>query len=737
MSIQNQVKSTLINHLTEVVATVTSADYESRTSIANELCERFSLLDYRGYPQTASCLKALRELESAGYLFLPAPRSRQPAKPGVRRTHEAVPQPVGVPGRADEVGDLQIIPVESDRDMRLWNELMIREHPLGDCRLVGRQMRYLVRSEHGILGAAGFGAGALQLRARDDWIGWGREIRQQHLDRIVCMNRFLVRPGTDCRNLASRMLGMICRRFPRDFKERYGYSPWLLESFIDSDLYRGTCYRAANWQRVGKSRGRGRQDRNNQRGKSEKDVYIYVLNKKFRDIIGIPEPKPYAPIDVRECGIGENWAEEEFHGAPLGDKRLEKRLISIAQEKSKAPTKPFTEVARGDRAAIAGYYRFIDAPAGSEIDMDAILQPHRDRTLCRMNNSGDVLCLHDTTDLNLDNLNVCEGLGVIGSNQTKTKTRGLRLHSSLAVDTESGIPLGVLHQNCYAPEKRPAAKRNKDQRYVPIEHKEINRWITSLNACTELTGQLDSGTSTVHVMDREADFFELFSAWRHRGRDHLIVRAKHDRSIGNGLSLFQGIRETEPVGEIAVEVRRRSGRRKQGRRAAQSPRAARTAPVEIRTMPVLIRPPKHGLSSKKEPVQCWLLHAWEREVPEDGSEPIEWFLICTFPVETLETAEYAVSSYAKRWRIEDWHRTLKSCCRAQDSAVESAEQQMRLLAINMVLAWRVMLLMHLGRQLPDLPPELLFSDIEIEVLNKCAPSLPGPSSPKSLGDYWF
>jgi hypothetical protein len=130
-----------------------------------------------------------------------------------------------------------------------------------------------------------------------------------------------------------------------------------------------------------------------------------------------------------------------------------------------------------------------------------------------------------------------------------------------------------------------------------------------------------------------------------------------------------------------------------------------------------------------------LVHAYERDKPKDGGERIEWFLICTFPAESFETAAHVVDCYAKRWRVEDWHRVLKTCCQAEESAVETAERQKRILAINMVLAWRIMLLMWLGRELPELPPEICFSDIEIEVLDKCARQLPGPASPKNLADY--
>ena len=125
----------------------------------------------------------------------------------------------------------------------------------------GRQLRYLVGSAHGWLGAAGFSAAALKVAARDRWVAWTHSQRSGQLDRILCLNRFLIRPSVRCPHLASHVLGRILRRLPRDFEARYGFRPLLVESFADEG-YAGTCLRAANFLCVGRTAGRGRQDRN-------------------------------------------------------------------------------------------------------------------------------------------------------------------------------------------------------------------------------------------------------------------------------------------------------------------------------------------------------------------------------------------------------------------------------------------------------------------------------------------
>ena len=141
--------------------------------------------------------------------------------------------------------------------MRIWNEMMIREHPRGHGPLVGRQVRYLIGSEYGWLGAMDFAAPALQLADRDHWIGWTVDQRRDSLHMVVNMSRFLIRPSVHCANLASRLLPMAARQLPEDFERRYCYRPILMESFVDNAHFPGTCYQAANWIRIGRTQGRG------------------------------------------------------------------------------------------------------------------------------------------------------------------------------------------------------------------------------------------------------------------------------------------------------------------------------------------------------------------------------------------------------------------------------------------------------------------------------------------------
>jgi hypothetical protein len=259
---QSQIKRTLNRpeSLARVNALLQGSPELHRTALADQVCAAFGFLDARGRVQRAGCLKALRALERAGRLMLPPACSNPGRRTHGRRLGVAVPAPQGVGRAVTELAGLELVRVDNAGHRALWNELMAREHPRGMGPLVGAQVRYLVGSAQGWLGALGFAASALQLAARDAWIGWDPALRERHRHRVVGLNRFLLRPGVACRNLASWTLGRALRRLGADFEACHGYRPWLVETFIEPP-HTGVSLRASNWRRVGETGGRGRQDR--------------------------------------------------------------------------------------------------------------------------------------------------------------------------------------------------------------------------------------------------------------------------------------------------------------------------------------------------------------------------------------------------------------------------------------------------------------------------------------------
>ena len=719
MERQHQIKRTLATPESIEVIRRLLADgsHANRSALARATCSHFGFVDARGRAQTAGCVKALRELEHEGHFALPAPGARGRRRGTVgsaRRLHEPVPEPCNVPALAGDVQGLALVKVDTREQLRLWNELMASEHPQGAGPLVGAQMRYLIESDHGYLGGLGFAAAALNLADRDRWIGWDAPTRRQHLFRVVGMARFLIRRSVRCHNLASRVLGLALRGLPADYEAQYGYRPWLVESFVDTERFLGTCYQAANWVGVGHSQGRGRQDRAHEAAKSVKAIYVYPLAPDWRARMGMAEPAERAPLHPGEGLDGPEWAQHEFGGAELGDERLNKRLVDSARALGVYPGRAFCGVAQGDIAAVKGYYRLIDKPDDSDVTLQAMLAPHRQRTLQRIKAQSTVLCIQDGTELNYTNLAQCEGLGSLGTNQTGARSRGLHLHSTFALSTE-GLPLGVLSARCEAPEAKP----EHDQRpsyAVPIEQKKTFAWIEGLRECVQLAGQAPN-TRLVCVMDREGDFFELFDEQRRRDKVDLLVRAKHDRRTDGPRTLFEQVRRSTERARLVITVPRQSARPKKSKQHARAGHAQRAAQVQLRYREVELPAPKHHPG--KAPIRLWVVHAREVRAPA-GVVPLEWFVLSTHEVTCVEQAQECLRWYCLRWRIEDWHRVLKSGCRIEALQHKTAGRLKRAIALNLVIAWRIMLLTLLGRQSPELPADVLFSDLEIEVLQAYA-----------------
>lgn len=713
---QTQIKRTLTQPgvIADINQQLTEYDPFKLSDFVDLLCQQHGFIDPRGNYQQSGCLKALRALERAEKITLPQPKQvRKPRSP--KRLDQPLPALTDVPGEISQLHGLVLTLVNTEQQRRLWNEMMETNHPRGAGLLVGRQLRYLVESDHGVLGGFAFSAPALHLHDRDRWIGWSFEFRQEHLHRLVNMSRFLIRPGVHCNNLASHLLGQVVRRMPDDFAAQYGYRPLLLESFVDTEHYTGTCYQASNWLMIGKSQGRGRQDQAKAFPETIKAIYVYPLEKDFRQKLELSVLSGLGAIKVTDSHEGRDWAEQEFGGAELGDSRLSYRLIEIAANKAEKPGVAYASTVEGDWAKTKAYYRLIDATETSAITMEAILNPHREQTLRRMQGEAVVLCLQDGCDLNYNNLNQCQGLGAIGSNQTGTSSQGLHLHSTLAINCH-GLPLGVLRVDCSAPPVANEAE-TRASKDIPIEEKKTFCWIESLRDCQQIKAQMPQ-TRIINISDREADFFEYFNEQRSQCNNiDVIVRAKHNRNTTGELKLFDTVKDRPVQTQARIIVTRKSARPKKSKQKASAKRAARTAYVSIRYVQVSFNPPAY--LKDKAPITVWAIHVCENNPPAD--EPaIEWFLLTTINITSVDDALDCIQWYCLRWRIEDWHRVLKSGCGIEKLAHKTVTRLKRALAINFVIAWRIMLMTLLGREAPELPAEIMFSDLEIKVLKAYA-----------------
>jgi len=265
---------------------ITSDRKLNRAQLSRIVCDEFNWLRPDGRSKEMSCRVAMLRMERDGLITLPPPQKgngngkTRPRLTSISEPQEAVSLPAGA------LGKLLFRPVNTPDDSKLWNELIERYHYLGYKPLPGAQIRYMVfGNSHLLLAALGFGAAAWTVAPRDRFIGWTAQQRKHNLHLVVNNARFLILPWVTSHNLASRILAGIARQLPHDWQERYNYKPTLLETFVEQKRFRGTCYRAANWTHVGQTQGRGKLDRQNRYSLPVKDIFLYPLDKHFRQTL--------------------------------------------------------------------------------------------------------------------------------------------------------------------------------------------------------------------------------------------------------------------------------------------------------------------------------------------------------------------------------------------------------------------------------------------------------------------
>jgi hypothetical protein len=262
------------------------SDLSLRAEIARRVCVALQWVDIVGKPKLMSARKALLRLHRDGYIELPPPRNGNGNKKPPVHGDIDWPSEDRLEGSAGDLTDLRLELIEDKSSSRLFNALVDKYHYLGYRPLPGAQLRYLIRNGETVIGAIGFGGAAWKVASRDLWIGWDGDTRERQLSGVLNNTRFLILPWIKVKNLASRILSLSVKQLKTDMLIRYGYSPVLLETFVDTERFEGTCYRAANWIKVGRTTGRGRGDRFHKAKIPVKDVYVYPLRSNFRKVLG-------------------------------------------------------------------------------------------------------------------------------------------------------------------------------------------------------------------------------------------------------------------------------------------------------------------------------------------------------------------------------------------------------------------------------------------------------------------
>ena len=677
----------------------------SRRSLSRHVCDWLDWRHPNGRLKDMSCRKVLSHLHKTGDLRLPDTVSI----PGFARRPVQAPfvrSPVAC--ALQELGDITLILIENrlSEHARIWKAMMAG-HYLGE-RLFCAGLRYLIHSSsQGWLGALAFSTAAFRVLSRDRYIGWDEQSRMKNLERVISNNRFFIHPAVQVPHLASHVLGKTLRRIKGDWNARYGKEPLLVETFVEQGRFTGTSYRASNWVHIGTTAGRGRQDAHHEAALTPKDMYVYPLHRRWREMLGgsVIEDTPAIPSG--------DWAEQEWGNALLGDARLVQRLVTLGRDRYALPQASIPQTC-GSRAKTKATYRFFD---NERVTLQSLIAPHIESTTKRVAKENIVLAIQDTTSLNYSTHPATENLGPIGSSSTGIV--GLMLHGTLAVNTE-GTPLGLLNAQCWARDPEEHGKKAK-RHTLPIEAKESNKWLTSFKAAT-VTATSCPNTTIVSVGDREADIYELFAlADKTPKAPLLLVRAQHDRNLAEEQGkLSEYLNRCPEAGIQEIIVPRRGNN------------PARTARLSIRYGGVTLTPPKQ---KPDEPsISAWVILAEEQEPPQ-STEALRWVLLTTASTDSFEAACKHLSWYAMRWTIEVFHRTLKSGCKIENRQLGSANRLEACLAIDLVVAWRIHHLTKLGRATPDVPCSVYFEEAQWKALVAFTTKTPAPSNePPTLRD---
>ncbi len=381
------------------------------------------------------------------------------------------------------------------------------------------------------------------------------------------------------------------------------------------------------------------------------------------------------------------WISTEFSSADFGDQRLTDRFLSILQLFSASPDASIPQVANSWKE-IKGTYRFFN---NEKVTQDNIMEPHQKATATRISEHKIVLCIQDTSTLNYTNLKETKGLGTIS---TEPELRGMLVHTTLAITPER-VPLGIIHQQTLIrpPEEygKKHERKNKD-----IEEKESQKWINSLSAMAQLQMKIPD-CLLINIGDREADIYEMFE-FALLYNCQILIRAAQNRRVDHPEKHLWSFLENQPLSTtLEVTVPRKNNKKE------------RTAIVELRFTSVTLNPPANKPDSK--PISLYAIYLNESNPPAT-EEPISWLLLTTLPVLSLEDALLYTDFYAARFSIEIFHKILKSGCNIEEHQFKSAEALKRCLAVDSIVAWRIMFLTMLGRSLPDIPCTAILEDYE-------------------------
>lgn len=403
----------------------------------------------------------------------------------------------------------------------------------------------------------------------------------------------------------------------------------------------------------------------------------------------------------KQDGDEGDWSAQEFASADIGDARLNARLIVVAEAFMANPGASVPN-ASANWAGAKGIYRFLD---NRKVNSQKIMSPHTESTKRRIGDRQLILAIQDTSTIDYSSHEATEDIGPSGNRHG----RGLLLHPTLAV-TPEGTPLGILDLQIW---KRPNDSWSSDltrneQRKLPLENKESMKWINSYRRVCKIQKEM-ANVHFVSVCDREGDIYDFFLEHHKRVLENppdLLVRAGQDRRLGGKSGfLWDFMKSIEVFGEYRIQVPRKIGKK------------AREATLEIRFSKITMPRPRNRFNPEENPpFDLYAVYTCEKDPPEK-EEGISWMLLTTMPVLNFDDAVEKVDWYSDRWIIETFFKVLKSGCKIEHRQMKTGSRLMSCITIDCIIAWRILFLTLIGRELPNLSAEVIFEPHEWQSLH--------------------
>ncbi|HHS2902590.1 IS4-like element ISLpn6 family transposase, partial [Legionella pneumophila] len=415
------------------------------------------------------------------------------------------------------------------------------------------------------------------------------------------------------------------------------------------------------------------------------------------------------------------WIINESKEANFGDKRLDKRYGDILSGLLSSPNASIPTTFQSWNETLAAY-RFFNHV---NVNPESILLPHSEATLERIKAEKIVLIPQDTTEVDFTGRKSLSGMGYL-SNE---RSRGLYLHPSIAFTPER-VCLGVVEMQHWI--RKEIGTRNS-RKGKSIEEKETYCWLKGYNAANKIALAVPD-TMVVSISDREGDIYEVLEKLpSEENKAYWLIRCQHDRAVLNEetnqfeLLLKKEVSKACVLGTIEFEIPAGTSYRNCKKRHT---RKARSVRQEIRICSVSLRPPRRK-SKKLNVIEIQVVHCKEINTPE-GEQPVEWFLITSVPIKTLDRAVEIVNWYLCRWLIEMYIKILKSGCKIEELRFETYEATLNCIAFYMIVAWRVFYLTMLGRTCPDIDCTTVFEDNEWQATYAMATKKKPPKKPPKL-----